>query len=739
MSTDPMAEIRATFFAECEELIEALTDGLSALASGNVGKDTVNAVFRAVHSIKGGAGAFGFEALVQFAHRFETAMDEVRSDRIAADAQNVAIFFRSADHLADLISHARGGRETDPTIEAQLLDELEGLAAGMPEEDTTPIDFEPMTFSLDDFGPDDPDGPSLFFINFVPFPKLFASGNDPVYVLSELSGLGSTTILCATDNLPDLEELDPQVCYLSWTIELRTSQSIEEIRATGAFVEGLCHFEVTDQGSVQGAGAPLGLGAFDPDDTSATPTPDLVDPAPTAHQARIQGLQIIAPPKVQPLQDGAASPAATRADAPPAPPRADLPVEAKSREAAPEQRPTVRVDLDRIDRLVNLVGELVINQSMLSQEISAAGLAKNTSIAIGLEEFLHLSRNIQESVMMIRARPIKPLFSRMARTVRETAMDTGKQVRLHTEGENTEIDKTLVERLADPLNHMIRNAIDHGLEKTEVRLANGKSPEGVVTLSASHRSGRVVIEVRDDGAGIDRPKVLAAAIKKGLVPADQAMSDSDIDSLLFVAGFSTASVVSNLSGRGVGMDVVRNAIQDIGGRISIFSAPGKGTTFSISLPLTLAVLDGMVVQVAGERIVVPLSAILETLSLNTDNVSDLGNGQRIVKIRDSLVTVLDLGVELGYRDLPCTSENAVLLLITQDNGSQVAIAVDRIEEQRQVVIKGIEKNYGRVPGIAAATILGDGSIALILDPADFVALASGRDKLSTGHPLALAG
>ena len=396
------------------------------------------------------------------------------------------------------------------------------------------------------------------------------------------------------------------------------------------------------------------------------------------------------------------------------------------------------MDLDRIDRLVNLVGELVINQSMLSQEISAAGLAKNSAVSVGLEEFLNLSRNIQESVMMIRAQPIKPLFSRMARIVRESMSETGKQVRLQTQGENTEIDKTLVERLAEPLTHMIRNAIDHGLESPQLRAQAGKTVEGIVTLSATHRSGRVVIEVSDDGAGIDRPKVVATAVRRGLITPDQTLTDADIDNLLFLPGFSTAASVSNLSGRGVGMDVVRNAIQDIGGRITILSERGKGTTFSISLPLTLAVLDGMVVQVQGQRIVVPLSAIMETLSLDETAVLDFANGRRVIKVRDLFVPLLDLGVEFGYRQMPVKYDNAVILLVAQDNGNQVAIIVDRIDEQRQVVIKGIEKNYGRVPGIAAATILGDGSIALILDPADFVMMASGATRLSSG-PLALAG
>ena len=735
MTVDPLAEIRATFFSECEELLEALEDGLTGMGEDPTDRETVNAVFRAVHSIKGGGGAFGFGALVRFAHRFETALDELRSGRIEAVPATVALFFRSADHLADLIANARGGPEPDGAVEAALLEELEKLAANQPREDSAPITFEPMAFSLEDLDFDPSPPKRRFSVFFAPFPDLFASGNDPFFILSALADLGDVTVRCDSSDLPCLDALDPQHCLLSWTIELETDQDEEVVQDAAAFVDGLCQFTVSEI------------------TTAAGGVPDL-DPLPNFESVRgsTGATEVAAPasvesanPRLTPgpgaIAEPATPPAATSPVVPPAI-RAAKVGDAMNREALSdggrETRPTVRVDLDRIDRLVNLVGELVINQSMLSQKISAAGLAKNSAVSVGLEEFLNLSRNIQESVMMIRAQPIKPLFSRMARIVRETTSETGKQVRLQTEGENTEIDKTLVERLAEPLTHMIRNAIDHGLESPERRAESGKNTEGIVTLSATHRSGRVVIEVSDDGAGIDRPRVVATAVKKGLITADQTLTDTDIDNLLFLPGFSTAASVSNLSGRGVGMDVVRTAIQDIGGRITIVSERGKGTTFSISLPLTLAVLDGMVVQVAEERIVVPLSAILETLSLDESGVSDFANGRRVIKVRDVFVPLLDLGVELGYRARPARYDNAVILLMAQDNGNQVAIIVDRIEEQRQVVIKGIEKNYGRVPGIAAATILGDGSIALILDPADFVTMASGASRLSPG-PLALAG
>lgn len=330
--------------------------------------------------------------------------------------------------------------------------------------------------------------------------------------------------------------------------------------------------------------------------------------------------------------------------------------------------------------------------------------------------------------MMIRAQPVKSLFQRMSRIVRESSAAVDKEVRLVTQGEGTEIDKTVIERLADPLTHMVRNAVDHGLETSADREAAGKPREGRINLSAAHRSGRVVIDVSDDGGGINREKVLAKAIERGLVPADQELGDSEIDSLLFMPGFSTADAVSNLSGRGVGMDVVRSAITALGGRITIQSTPGVGTTFSISLPLTLAVLDGMVVHSAGETLVVPLSAISETLTLTENDIRALGPQTTVVQVRDSFVPLIDLATELGYCEPRESYVGAIVLLIAFEDGSRSALAIDAIEDQRQVVIKGLEESYGHIPGVAAATILGDGQIALILDPADLILNASGRSR-----------
>lgn len=338
----------------------------------------------------------------------------------------------------------------------------------------------------------------------------------------------------------------------------------------------------------------------------------------------------------------------------------------------------------------------------------------------GLEEFQRLTRDIQDSVMMIRAQPVKSLFQRMSRIVRESSAAVDKEVRLHTEGYSTEVDKTVIERLADPLTHMIRNAVDHGLETTEERIAAGKSPQGQVRLSAAHRSGRVIIEVSDDGGGINRSKVHQIAIDKGLISPDATLTETETDNLLFLPGFSTATVVSDLSGRGVGMDVVRTAIQALGGRITISSTPKVGTTFSISLPLTLAVLDGMVVQVADETLVLPLNVVIETLTLTNKDVEMVRPGANIVRVRSGFVPLFDLGAELGYRDPIKDYEGSVVLLIAHEDEGRAALIIDSIQDQRQVVIKGLEDSFYRAPGIAAATILGDGQIALILDTSDII-------------------
>ena len=761
--SDPMQEIRASFFIECEELLEALQDGLEAMSEGETDNETINVVFRAVHSIKGGAGAFGLDQLVGFAHKFENALDVVRAGTLAVDDDLVRLFFKCGDMLSDVVKAARESEPLDDSVlEPVVAELLEAMGdAGAEEEEEEELDFTPAGISLDlgdlgglDGASDDmadlaelPDLGSLpdasaedeapavaepgssagFRIVFSPEPELYAAGSEPLYLLRLLEELGELTVtLEATATLPSLDELAQNAALLTWTLELRTKADKASVTEVFEFVDGLCELAITPLADDESGALPEAP-AEAPEDLPPLPPaePDLPPLPPAAPDL----------PPPAPSDANGVAPAGSEAKgnddkAPPAPAAKASEAPKPAQKATPKSA-TVRVDLERIDRLVNLVGELVINQAMLAQSVAEAGLPSNSPVSSGLDEFQHLTRNIQESVMMIRAQPVKSLFQRMGRIVREASTAISKDARLVTDGEATEIDKTVIERLSDPLTHMIRNAVDHGLESAEKRREAGKPERGTVMLSAAHRSGRVVIEVSDDGGGINRSKVQSIAEEKGLIPAGQSLSDQEIDNLLFMPGFSTADEVSDLSGRGVGMDVVKSSITGLGGRIHITSTPGQGTCFSISLPLTLAVLDGMVVRIEKETMVVPLNAIAETLTLKQGEIRALGPTTQVVLVRDAFVPLLDLGAELGYRDPKPDYTGAVALLISQEDGSRAALIVDNIEDQRQVVIKGLQDSYGHVPGVAAATILGDGQIALILDPADLIANASGQ---TAPHP-----
>ncbi|CAA2142860.1 chemotaxis protein CheA [Hyphomicrobium sp. ghe19] len=700
MTVDTMAAIRQTFFQECEEQLSEMELGLLAMDEGNADSETVNAVFRAVHSIKGGAGAFKLTALVQFAHTFETALDYVRSGKLHPSADVMKAMLRAADVLADLVAASRDGTEIDESSYAAVAADVKALTTVEGEEEVEEaIDFQPMVldFGLPDMAPEAPVAPvHEYRVGFAPRPELYANGNEAVLVIRELSRLGNAQVGCDISEVPGLDAIDPNGAYLSWNVKLSSEAPIEAVREVFEFVDGEADIRIETDGQ-----------------------PEVSDAAIAALLAQALGGASVAEPQE----------AATEANAeePLQPSPAPTEVIASETSAAPTQmaeasktvavqtQTTIRVEFDRVDRLINLVGELVINQAMLSQRVIEANFAGSSSVIIGLEELEQLTREIQESVMAIRAQPVKPLFQRMSRIVRELADATGKQVRLKTDGEATEVDKTVVERLAEPLTHMIRNAVDHGIESPEERIAAGKSPEGNVRLSAAHRSGRIVIEISDDGAGINRPKVRASAIKKGLISPDAQLSDSDIDNLLFLPGFSTAATISNISGRGVGMDVVKRSILALGGRISISSRPGLGSTFSMSLPLTLAVLDGMAVSVAGQTLVVPLTAIVETLKPKKGEIHGIGADGRVMAIRNTFVPLIDVGTQMGFRDTPADPERSVAILVETGGGARNALLVDSIQDQRQVVIKSLEANYGTVAGIAAATILGDGRVALILD------------------------
>jgi two-component system chemotaxis sensor kinase CheA len=755
---DPLAAIRDTFFQECEEQLAELESGLLAIEEGDHDSERINAVFRAVHSIKGGAGAFGLEALVRFAHVFETALDEMRSGGLAPEDHVLKEMLRAADLLADHVAAARGGPEVDEARSALLAQELAALTgAEVPGEDEDGSDFDipfevvsfdgPGLMELPDLGgdapPDLPDLPDLggdapdisallepadledagaprtFRIRMKPTRALYSHGNETALLLRELRRLGETRVSMDASALPSLDDLDPSEGYAVWTVELTTPEDEDSVREVFEFVDGHCELDV---------------GPADAEpmmDMAAELVPEPA-PEPASADELAAAAAIAAPPSAEPeaeidvaalilqaqaavkdlLGDQAQSPVPQESIAPV--PARTAPAQTAQPTVTAAPAATIRVDLERVDRLIDLVGELVINQAVLAQRATESGLARNTDVAMGLDDLEQLTREIQDSVMAIRAQPVKSVFQRMPRLVREVAAAVGKEVRLVTEGENTEVDKTVIERLSDPITHMIRNAIDHGLESSEKRVAAGKAAEGLVKLAAFHRSGRIVIEVSDDGGGINRPRVRDIAASKGLIDPNAPLTDEEIDNLIFLPGFSTASTVSDISGRGVGMDVVKRSINALGGRISIVSTPGKGSVFTMSLPLTLAVLDGMVVSAAGQTLIAPLSTIIETLQPKPHEVKPIGPAAWLMSIRDSFVPLIDVGMALGYRTEPVDPASCVALLV-EEGVTRAALLVDAIQGQRQVVIKSLEANYRHVVGIAAATILGDGRVALIMD------------------------
>jgi two-component system chemotaxis sensor kinase CheA len=760
-----MNEIKEIFFQECEEQLAELESGLLKMNDGETDSETVNAVFRAVHSIKGGAGAFGLDDLVAFAHVFETTLDCVRSNKLDPGPDVMKVMLKSADVLADLTNAARDGTSIDPSRTTGLVRDLEALAHGEPLSGASsapepapkpaakpaaaaapvaaaqpaPTDdsgFQPIPFSFDDFGTEEPPPPPSFEVSFKPRSDLYAKGNDAALLLRDLNRLGEMSISCDMSSLPGLDQLDPEAAYFHWKIRIKTDKGEEGIRQVFEFAEWDCELVVKPI-TEEDAAAPT-----EGEELPMQPVPfDLSmldeEPAVQVEQAEVEEDQNAKAPQAA-AETAKAAPATERRETPDRRDGGDRRETTAKADTSGGVNPTIRVDLDRVDRLINLVGELVINQAMLAQSVIENDQSGTQGINMGLDELQQLTREIQDSVMAIRAQPVKPVFQRMSRIVREVADMVGKSVRLITEGENTEVDKTVIDKLAEPLTHMIRNSVDHGIESPEKRAALGKPAEGTVRLTAKHRSGRIVIELADDGAGINRERVRQKAIDNDLIAPDANLSDEEIDNLIFAPGFSTADKITDVSGRGVGMDVVKRSIQALGGRISIQSRPGIGSSFIMSLPLTLAVLDGMVVTVAGQTLVVPLTAIVETLQPEASAIHSFGAHQKLIAIRNSFCPLVDVGRILNYRANAANPVDGVALLVESEGGGQRALMVDAIQGQRQVVIKSLEANYTHVPGIAAATILGDGRVALILD-VDAVVAASRGQALNIDGSLAAVG
>ncbi|MGZ5827137.1 MAG: chemotaxis protein CheA [Xanthobacteraceae bacterium] len=691
-------QLKQTFFDECGDLLQQIETSLTEIREGISTDDTINAVFRAVHSVKGGAGIFGFDTLVKFAHVFETVMDAIRSGRLAITPDNIDTLLAAGDVLADLVnmSRAEGGPPADYGSECRAaLEEImrqngeggEDSSGGDVAADFDDIDFTPVMAGPDGGAPDS--GSSGFTFVFRPNSEMLKKGNEPLHILRELRQLGELELTAETDRLPIISELEFDQPYIGWTGTLKTTVSRADVEAIFDFVSGDCELVINEltalppiEMTVDAAPMPMGssAAAVMPDvspQTAATPAPKPAAPASGAKTEEAPG-------------EGRSPPAKAAAT-------------------------TTRVELEKIDRVVNMVGELVIAQAMLGQIVQDLPEHVVGRLLQTLDEVVHHTRELKDSVMSIRAQPVGAVFQRMPRLVRELSVKTQKKVRLEMNGENTEVDRSIIERLADPLTHIIRNSMDHGIETPAVRVAAGKPEEGTIRLGAEHRGGKIVIEVRDDGAGINPERVLSKARERGLVAPDANLTDDEINNLIFLPGFSTAETVSDISGRGVGMDVVRRNIQDIGGRISLKSERGRGMTLQLALPLTLAVMDGMVIRLGSETYVLPLSAIVECLRPPRSDVHDLVGTHGMLKLRGELLPIVHLGDILDVASGLTDASAGVVIITEAGEGTRFGLRVDELLGHQQVVIKSIEESYGSIPGISAATILGNGRVAFILD------------------------
>ncbi len=656
---DDLQQFKQTYITECFELLEEMEERLLNLDEGSADTEELNAIFRCAHSIKGGAGAFGFDTIARFTHILEALLDEMREGKISASREVIDTLLRARDIVIEMVSAANEERDIAADFGSDVVADLESLcAAGVTSKSESTSSPTGETVNSETANNESGDT-HCYNIRFVPHSTMMAHGNEPLLLLRELSSLGEITIKTDYSDLPVIDLLDVEVCYIKWQIELKTQQPRARIEEVFEFVDDECDLEIEEAPSAPQAGESTGS-----DDGSA-----------------------LSPP--------AAAAAADKKSAKPAP-------------------TSIRVDINKVDRLINMVGEVVITQAMLVAQTRDLPPQQFQELQQGINNLSQHTRELQEAVMAVRMQPVKSIFSRMPRLVRDLCGQLDKNIHLTLHGEETEVDKTIIEQLSDPLTHLIRNAADHGIETPETRMANGKPEHGTINLSAEHRGGRIVIEISDDGGGINREKVLTKAREKQLVTDDVSLSDSEIDNMIFAPGFSTADVVSNVSGRGVGMDVVKRNIQNLGGTVSVSSNPGKGSCFTITLPLTLAILDGMIVRVGSEHYIIPIGNIVETLRPQEQDVHSIAGGGSVIAVRGEFVPLLYLYETFSVTGAITDASEALVVLV--ENGStHLGVVVDELVGQQQVVIKTLEQNSDPIPGISGATILGDGKVSLILD------------------------
>jgi two-component system chemotaxis sensor kinase CheA len=691
MSID-MSQFHQVFFEECFEGLEAMESGLLTLDMGDIDSEIINTIFRGAHSIKGGSGTFGFTVVADYTHIMETLLDEMRDGRRQVTQPAVDVLLGSVDCLREMLTAIQNEQDVNNASVAKHKTALEVVLNGgaVAEESAPPVEQESISEEVvANIVPDMPEEEPVeaqeqgWKIAFCPYLDLLKTGNDPVRLFRELNELGDLTTVANIQDVPGFYEIDPEECNISWDLKVVGDISADEIREIFNWVEGDCEMEV--QPLAKAAKPAPAVKEIDPEPAAITP----INPAPKPAEVKAK---VTTETKKSDTQDSENEAAKTTAKA-----------------------SSIRVDTDKIDTLINMVGEVVITQSMLGLVGENFSMDKVGQLKRGLAQLERHTRDLQQSVMNIRMLPISFVFSRFPRLVHDISSKLDKKIALKLVGENTEVDKAVVELINDPLVHLIRNSLDHGIEMPADRVAAGKPETGTIELKAYHRGGHIVIEIIDDGRGLNKDKLLAKAIEKGLIEENNLLTEKQIFELIFMPGFSTAEQLTDISGRGVGMDVVRRNIQSLGGNIEIISELGKGTTIAIHLPLTLAILDGQSVAVGDETYIVPLVSIIESINITERMLNKVAGKGETFRLRNEYLPVIRMRNIFNVHSGNPTKSKEGVLVVVEGQGEMCCLLVDELLGQQQVVIKSLEANYRRVEGVSGATILGDGSVALILD------------------------
>jgi len=673
-----LSQFHSVFFEESFEGLDVMEQELLNLEEDSTGKsssdlENVNTIFRAAHSIKGGSATFGFSQVAEFTHVMETLLDEMREGSRAITREIIDLLLKSVDCLRGMLNKLQDGEPVSNDY-VELVDYFNQLLA-INSDDVKSDSGEDESCSTPN------SKVSGWSISFAPESYILQTGNEPIRMFKELRGMGHLAVRADLSEVPSFSDLDPESCFITWQLELETELEKLAIKEVFEWVEDDCKLEIRSTAEQNNQSNVITTLTEDDDQKEADLKIKAIPGAPQTDK------------KLVPIKN------------------TETNTKVGKKAAATT---SIRVGIDKVDTLIDLVGELVITQSMLGELGDNFDMGKIELLTNGLRELEANTRELQESVMRIRMLPIGFVFNRLPRMVRDLSSQLGKKIDLIINGEETELDKTVMEQIGDPLTHLVRNALDHGVETIDKRLAAGKSETGTITLNAFHQGGNIIIEIKDDGAGIDPQIIYAKAVEKGMIQDGIDIPHEQIIGMIMEPGFSTAEAVTDVSGRGVGMDVVKRNINNLGGSVEIASILGEGTTFTIRLPLTLAILDGQLVRAADEIYVIPLSTIIESIPLSGAQITRIAGDMPVYKNEGEYIPIVNLCDEFDIKyDKQSTNEG--LIAIVEGENRKIAIKIDELLGQQQVVIKSLETHYKSLQGVSGATILGDGRVSLILD------------------------